>query len=282
MAQNAQKKTVKFKSKPAKSNRTKRPAATPRRHKGQSKFAAFFLPAVLCAIILGAIGFLGFRGYQTVTASEFFNVQVVEVSDTKRTSGDEIRRLVKNQTERSGVWNADLAEIRQKIEKLSFVRAASITRVLPNGFTVQVSEREPLAIAKIGENNFLVDGEGVILGPADKPEPSMPIVMKGWDSERSPRAETENIQRVALYQKMLAEWRQFELAKRVKEVDLANLRDPRVVIEDSGTPIAVSLSKDEIGKSLKTALEAVAGKGAIVKSVDVGGTYPVIQYMGSR
>ncbi len=78
---------------------------------------------------------------------------------------------------------------------------------------------------------------------------------------------------------MLDEWKQFDLISRVKEVNLANPRDPVAVVEDSGRQIAVTLAKDKLGNSLKTAIEALSGKGAKIKSVDAGGVYPVIKYL---
>jgi hypothetical protein len=89
----------------------------------------------------------------------------------------------------------------------------------------------------------------------------------------------DNLARLKLYRKMLDEWKQFDLTSRVKEVNLANPREPVAVIEDSGRSITVTLAKDNLGKSLKTAIEAVSGKGARVKSVDAEGIYPVLQYL---
>jgi hypothetical protein len=39
------------------------------------------------------------------------------------------------------------------------------------------------------------------------------------------------------------------------------------------------LGKENFGKNLKAALEAVAGKGDRIKSVNAGGLYPVIEYL---
>jgi hypothetical protein len=81
---------------------------------------------------------------------------------------------------------------------------------------------------------------------------------------------------------MADEWQQFSLAERVKQVNLANPREPVAVVEDSGNRISVTLARDSLGKSLKTALEALAGKGAKIKAVDVEGASPVIQYLGEQ
>jgi len=53
------------------------------------------------------------------------------------------------------------------------------------------------------------------------------------------------------------------------------------VIEDSGSPITVALAKDNFGKNLRDAIEAVAGKGQKIRAVDVSGLYPIIDYLGN-
>jgi len=84
-----------------------------------------------------------------------------------------------------------------------------------------------------------------------------------------------------VYQKMVADWSNFELVKRVKEVNLSDLQEPKAVIEDSGSPITVALAKDNFGKNLRDAIEAVAGKGQKIRAVDVSGLYPIIDYLGN-
>jgi len=57
--------------------------------------------------------------------------------------------------------------------------------------------------------------------------------------------------------------------------------EPKAIIEDSGSSIPVALAKDNFAKSLRAAIEAVAGKGRKVKAVDSSGVYPQIEYMGN-
>jgi hypothetical protein len=85
-----------------------------------------------------------------------------------------------------------------------------------------------------------------------------------------------------MYKRMVDEWQQFDLSQRVKQVNLANPREPVAVVEDSGRAIQVTLARDNLGKSLKTALEALTGKGAKIRSVDMEGASPVIQYLGEQ
>lgn len=252
----------------------------PSRRKSPGRLSRLFFPGLLSVCFIGGIGFLMLMGYRTVTASEFFNVKSVDIRGVNRTSKDDIAKIVDAQTERTGVWNADLAELRARIEKLTFVKSAAVSRVLPNGIRVNVIEKKPEAIASLSSGNFLIDGDGQIITAVSSSDTDLPVVIKGWDEAKTEKASKENLQRVRLYQKMISQWSQFELVKRVKEVNLSDLQEPKAVIEDSGSSISVSLSKEDVGKSLKSALEAVAGKGNKIRSVNAAGVYPVIEYMG--
>jgi len=240
----------------------------------------YVLPGIISAILLAAITVIGFTGYQTATASEFFGLRNVDIRGNERTPAEDIRRVVASSAQKSGVWNADLAEIRAKLEKFSFVRSAAVSRVLPGGIRVNVTERVPAAVVHLSSGDFLVDGDAVILASVTSATGNneFPFILKGWDEAKTEKAATENLARLKLYKRMLDDWRQFDLSKRVKEVNLAELKDPTAVVEDSGRPITVSLAKDNLGKSLKTAIEAVSGKGAKIRSVNAAGLYPVIQF----
>lgn len=240
----------------------------------------FVLPLIIIGVLLAGLLFIGMSGYETATASGFFGLRTIDIRGTDRASVDDIRRIVSSSVEKPGVWNADLADIRAKVEKFPFVKAAAVSRVLPAGIRVNVTERIPAAVVRMTSgNNYLVDGEGTLLTVVKKDENDFPFVLHGWDEAKTEKAVPENIARLKVYRKMLDEWRQFDLAARVKEVNLANPREPIAVVQDSGRAIAVTLAKDNLGKSLKTAIEALSGKGARVRSVDAGGVYPVINYI---
>jgi len=70
---------------------------------------------------------------------------------------------------------------------------------------------------------------------------------------------------------MLEEWKQFDLASRVKSVDLADLREPKATTEDSGLPVSIALGKDNFGDHLKNGINAIVGKGDIFEAVDLVG-----------
>lgn len=237
------------------------------------------IPAAVLLLLVAGIMFMSLSGYQTATASSFFNLKNVEVRGIERTPKDDIVRVVTAGVEKTGVWNADLAEAKIKIEKFPFVKSASVSRDLPGGIRVNIVERVPIAIVKLTNGNFLVDGEGTALVPVKGNEKDFPFILQGWDESKTEKAGPDNLARLKVYRRMVDESQQFQVAGRVKELSLANPREPVALVEDSGRVISVSLSRDNLGKSLKMAIDAFTGKGAKIKSVDAGGVHPIIQYL---
>jgi cell division septal protein FtsQ len=270
------KQTIKGKTKtPAK---RRRPAAVRRSKNGNGNFANFFVPLFFIFCILFCLGFLGFMGYRTVTASEFFEIKKIDLRGVSRASKDDIEKIVGSQVEKSGVWNADLNEIKERVEKLAFVKTAAVSRILPDGVRVNLIERVPKALVRIKGGDFWVDEEAVILGLVGEKEERPPFMLRGWDESKTEAAAKDNQTRVKMYQKMIADWREFDLASRVKEVDLENLQDPKAIVLDSGETISIDLGKENFGKRLQKGLEIVAGRGKEIESVNLSGSREILGF----
>ncbi len=237
------------------------------------------VPLVIIAALGTAIAFIVFSGYQTATASGFFTLKEVDIRGIERTAEEDIRRIVTAGVAKAGVWNADLGEIREKLEKFPFVKSATVSRSLPSGIRVNITERTPAAVVSLSSGKYLVDGEGTMLTAVKGEQADFPVVLQGWDESKTTGAITDNLARLKMYKKMMEEWQQFDLSKRVREVDLTNPRIPVAHVEDSGRVVGITLARDHFGRSLKTAIEALTGKGDRVKSIDAAGVYPVIQYL---
>ncbi|MCV4784820.1 FtsQ-type POTRA domain-containing protein, partial [Escherichia coli] len=80
-----------------------------------------------------------------------------------------------------------MQELKQKIEKVPFVKSAAVARRLPAGIVVSISERVPVARVRIGNGDFLVDNDGEILAPAETGDTQFPVLLLGWDQEKSER-----------------------------------------------------------------------------------------------
>lgn len=257
----------------------RRRAASIRRNKKDSRLlTGFFVPLFFIVGILFCLGFLTFMGYRTVTASNFFDVKTIDVRGAARASKDDIERIVSRQSEKSGVWNADLNEIKSDVEQLTFVKSAVVSRVLPDGLRVSVTERVPRVVVRMSAGDFWTDDEAVVLCAVGKTDERPPFVLRGWDESKTEKTAKENQERVKIYLKMLNEWQDYELAKRVSSVNLADLQDPQAIVSDSGETVTISLGKENFAKRLQKALEVVANKGNQIEAVISNGQNVVIKY----
>ncbi|MEO7674584.1 MAG: FtsQ-type POTRA domain-containing protein [Pyrinomonadaceae bacterium] len=236
-----------------------------------SRLGSFFLPLFLSFCLLICLTAIGMLGYQSVTASTFFDVKAVDVRGVERSSKDDIKRIVESSAEKSGVWNADLLEIKARVEKMAFVKSAAVSRVLPNGIRVNVVERVPTAIVRLSNGDFLVDNEGNVLAPAAPKEENLPVTMIGWDELKTEKAFRDNLERIKMYQKMMAEWSDFDLTSRVTSVNLADLREPRAITQDSGMAVSIALGKEAFGDHLRKGIGAIVGKGEMFDAVNLVG-----------
>lgn len=259
-------------AKPLKSS-ARKPSAAKRRtgNSGSTITARQVLPYFLSFCIVVCIIAFAAVGYRAVTASDFFSVESVEVRGIERASRTEIERIVIAETEKSGAWNADLDAIKGRVEKLAFVRSASVSRVLPGSVRVSIIEKQPVALVDLPSGPILVDENGTVIAPAIKPEPELPFSMTGWDEAKTLQADKDNKQRVKLYQTMLREWKQAELIARVKAVNTKDLRELIVLSEDSGNRVAISIGRENFTENLKNGLMAITGKGETFEGVALSG-----------
>ena len=179
------------------------------------------------------VGFMLFAGYRAAASASFFQARNVDVSGTSRVSADEIKAIVHKGVAQTGVWRADLDAISRDLKKVAWVREAVVSRVLPDGLRVRVTEREPRAVVRMSLGKFVwVDEDAFTLGQAS---PADQISMRGWDEDGSEGARAQNRERV---QKFLVLARDLEakgISRRVSEVNLGDLRDVRAQLtgEDS-------------------------------------------------
>ncbi len=271
-----------MRTKSGKRVRTKRAVKRPQRRRiakdnvRKPIFGQFVLPFAICFSILICLGAFAYLGYQKVAASDFFDVKEIDVVGVNRGSREGIENVVRMETERTGVWRSDLSELKAKIEKLPYVKTASVTRVLPGGVRVQIAERQPVALVTRSGRDYFADSEGQILGMTDERNDELPFPMVGWDETKSEKAFRDNVERVKIYQRMVDEWRVANVLSRVQNVNLTDLRDPRAVITDSSTTVLISVGRENYGENLVKGIKAVVGKGNMFEAVNLVGSNMIL------
>lgn len=234
-----------------------------------------YVPKALKVVLAVLILITLIVGYRIAASASLFQVHSIDVIGTSRTSADEIEAMTRRAATRTGVWRADLNAISNELTHLPGVRRAVVSRVLPDGLRVRVTERVPIAVVRTSAGHFVwVDDDGVMLGEM-KPDDHMPaFFIRGWSEEGTEDARKENIERVKKYQELVREWDAAGLSERVSEVTLIDVRDVRAQLAGGDSQIEVRLGSQDAGKRLKIALEALdmykqSARGSAITYVDL-------------
>jgi cell division septal protein FtsQ len=237
------------------SRRAKPTPTAPRQKSFEWKSALPYVPLALKIVLAVSLGVLAYVGYRTAVSASFFKVKDVNIEGASRASREEIRAAV-TRLSQAGVWQADLEAISGELKNLPWVRDAVVTRVLPAGLRVRVTEREPRVISRASTGRLAwVDDDGVLLGAAS-PD-GQDFFVRGLEEARTPDAVKHNRVRVALARELSGDWAQAGLSKRVSEVNLESLDDVRVQLAGDDASIEVRLGKEDYAKRLRQALEVL-------------------------
>jgi cell division septal protein FtsQ len=127
-------------------------------------------------VLLGILSYLVYR----FDLLNYFDVSFVNVSGTGNfVSTDDVKAIVERNVIGQSVFIVDEDKISEIISK-SFLGAKEVTvqRRYPNSIEVIIEERVPLAIAyNNGNENFLIDSEGYVLGVVEEGFSDLPKIM---------------------------------------------------------------------------------------------------------
>ncbi len=234
-----------------------------------------YLPLALRIGVIAIVALVGLVGYRAAASADFFKVRKVETRGAVRDSNDEIKAAVLRDVGETGVWRADLDQVSRHLESLPWVRTAIVTRVLPDGIRVRITERQPRAVVRTSSGRFMwVDDDAVFLGemlPADQ----MPaFLLRGWNEEESAAAQASNRERVRTFVEFQREWGAQSISERVSEVNLQDLRDVRVQLAGDDAQIEIRLGGQDQAARLSKALAVLdtqrqTSRGPLISYIDL-------------
>jgi cell division protein FtsQ len=217
-----------------------------------------YVPSFLKLALAIVIGVLVFAGYRAAASASFFKLRTIEVQGTSRLQPADIQALIRQSIEKTGVWNADLSGINERIERLPWVRTAVVSRVLPDGIRVRITERSPRAVVRTSAGRFRwVDEDAALLGEMQPTDQVPAFFLHGLSDEDSESARNENRERVAKFLELQQAWDIAGLSERVSEVNLMDTRDVRAQLAGDNSQIEVRLGARDQASRLKGALKAL-------------------------
>jgi cell division protein FtsQ len=177
-------------------------------------------------------------GYQYLTHSQRFTVRQVLVSGGASAPPAQIK-LVTDRSLGKNIFSVDLEALQGKLEGIPWILSAAVKRRIPDALLIQIEERVPEVLVRMGGSVYLADREGMLLdrfGPryADYDFP----ILTGVD-----RFGRETLKRKI---QMGASFVDFlykshpTLADQVSEIGLEHEDDLEVTLNDGGAPLRVS------------------------------------------
>lgn len=234
-----------------------------------------YVPLALRIGVVAIIGLIAFVGYRAAASASFFQIRTVETRGASRASVDDIKTTVRRDVSETGVWRADLEQLSKHLERLPWVRTAVVTRVLPDGIRVRITEREPKAVVRTAAGRFIwVDDDAVYLGEMAPTDQMPAFFLRGWNEDDSTAAQTENRERVGKFLELQRDWSAQGISERVSEVNLLDLRDVRVQLAGDDSQIEIRLGSQEQSTRLSKALTVLdaqrqTARGPLISYIDL-------------
>jgi cell division protein FtsQ len=234
-----------------------------------------YVPLALRIGVITVIGLIAFVGYRAAASASFFEIRTVETKGASRASLLDIQAAVRRHVAQTGVWRADLDQLSKHLEHLPWIRTAIVTRVLPDGIRVRITEREPKAVVRNSAGRFIwVDDDAVYLGEMSPADQMPAFFLRGWNEEESPTAQAENRERIRKFLELQREWDSQGLSERVSEVNVQDVRDVRVQLANDDSQIEVRLGSQDQGARLGKALTVLdaqrqTARGPLISYIDL-------------
>ena len=227
--------------------------------------AAFAGPAA----VLIAVG-LVVLGYNALASSRLFLLHRVTVSDAGSTLQADIEQMIRRGVGQTRLMEVDLSALRQKIETMPRVRAASVARVLPDGIFVRVAERQAAVLVRRDSEGLVwLDEDAVEMGEFSEVKPpnstsksgdasEIPPIAKGFaEGNRSQAAIAEDRERIAIYKQIEREFSEGSnpLWSLIDQIDLTFTKDINVRL--AHPPVLVHIGSTDFRKRFERALQVL-------------------------
>jgi cell division septal protein FtsQ len=195
------------------------------------------LQVITLIAVLSLLGGVTYTTVQYLRTSPRFEVKNVRVLGWTRVTETQVLAQADVQ-DKANVFSVDLAGIRERVEKLQWVRHAIVQRVLPDTITIRIVEREPVGLARLGGQIFQFDTDAAVLDFDPSSGVNRPIL----DGLR-PKDHAGNLRRVDIYSRVVKD---LQGENELSEVHINELNEVSVV--PSTEPLLVNLGVGDFRK----------------------------------
>jgi cell division protein FtsQ len=139
------------------------------------------------------------------------------------------------------IFFVPLTERKLALEKIPWVESASVMRFVPNRLKIEIHERTPVAVARVGSKILLIDSVGTLmdLPAAGKKKYSFPVILGMNPGEPA----STRAARMKIYNDLVSQLDAggTHYSQDLSEVDLSDAEDVKVVASDPQGEVLVHL-----------------------------------------
>ena len=192
----------------------------------------------LAAIALAV--YATYRAFDLVVTASPLQVNKIAIRGNVRLSSGEVQALTEG-LRGSSILLVDLEAYRRKLLESPWVADVGLRRVLPGTVELFILERRPVGLCRLGDDLFLVDRQGTVIdqfGPKYV-EFDLPIIdgLVRVPEAARPTIDPARADLAARVIDSLAGRR--DLAKRVSQIDVRDVRDAVVMLDDDSALLHV-------------------------------------------
>lgn len=220
---------------------SRRPGPTPEQARVRSLSLSFLvLLCVSCALWLLM---------RYVDNDPRFQLHRIDISGGQYVARAEVESVFKPDRALS-IYRIPLEQRRRELEQIPWVRAATITRVLPDRVAIVVEEREPVAFLWTRHGIELMDRDGVILETPPEVSWTFPVV-RGVPERQTAAQRKVRMER---YLKLMDALRPAYggYPAEISEVDLTDPADVSAVVADSSGALRLHLGDEKFQERYET------------------------------
>ncbi len=227
--------------------------------------------ALVRPIALGAmvtmLGLYGaYRTVQLVAEGRVLQIDRITVRGNARLSRGEVMALLGGLRGQSLLWT-DLNEWHDRLMTSTWVREAALRRSLPSTIDVIVQEREPIGIARLNGDMYLIDESAAIIDQFGPQYDDLDLPIVDGLLARAPDGPTIDPGRARLASRLLGELAATPaIARRVSQINVADVHNAAVIL--NGDPARIDLGDDAFAARLQSYLALTDALHERVANID--------------
>jgi cell division protein FtsQ len=241
--------------------RFRRGHAKPARRRSRWQAAAIHTLELGVVMVVGAYG--AYAGSDALMSASVFEIDRIALEGNQRMEAGEVLAVLDG-LRGENIIRTDLEAWRRRLLASPWVREASLRRRLPSTIEVTMSERAPIAIARLDRTLYLVDERGIVIDTygAQYADLDLPIVdgltinpESVAAGAGSPPATDEA--RAQLAASVITSLRPVpELARRLSQVDVSDRYNVALIL--TGDPAVIHVGHERFLPRLQSYVELAA------------------------